>query len=120
MPVSLTYPPVDVLNIKNGENIVIYRDGSYITDKIYYSAAKREAYKVILLAVIGSMELPNSPFYDPESYKLLTALGKMFIYDLLEKLDGKIRLIQVNTDGLMLVPKDWSKEKGKAKIKLPV
>ena len=73
--------------------------------------AKREAYKVILLAVIGSMELPNSPFYDPESYKLLTVLGKMFIYDLLEKLDGKIRLIQVNTDGLMLVPKDWSKEK---------
>jgi len=69
---------------------------------------KREAYKVILLAVIGSMFRANSPFYDPENYLLLTALGQVFIYSLLERLQDLIDVVQVNTDGLMIVPKDWN------------
>lgn len=76
--------------------------------------AKREQYKVILLAVIGSMDRKESPFYDPENYLLLTTLGRLFIIDLLEKLDGLVRLIQANTDGIMVVPKEWKNE---AKIK---
>ena len=28
----------DIMNIKDGENIVVFQDGSYITSKIYYSA----------------------------------------------------------------------------------
>lgn len=72
---------------------------------------KREQYKTILLSVIGSMNMQDSPFYDPEAYKMLTTLGRVFIYDLLEKLDPLINLIQVNTDGLILEPKDWKLEK---------
>ena len=71
---------------------------------------KRESYKVILLAVIGSMYRENSPFYDPENYLLLTVLGQLFIIDLLEKLDGLVKIIQVNTDGIMLEPYDWNNE----------
>ena len=36
----------DVMNITNGENIVVFKDGSYITDKIYYNASKREVYSI--------------------------------------------------------------------------
>ena len=71
---------------------------------------KRESYKVILLAVIGSMLRENSPFYDPENYLLLTVLGQLFIIDLLEKLEGLVKIIQVNTDGVMLEPYDWDNE----------
>ena len=71
---------------------------------------KREQYKTVLLAVIGSMNMESSPFYDMEAYLMLTALGRLFIYDLLEKLEPLIRLVQVNTDGIVIVPKDWSRE----------
>ena len=36
----------DVMNMTKDQNIVIYRDGSYITDKIYYNASKREFYSI--------------------------------------------------------------------------
>lgn len=68
---------------------------------------KREAYKVILLAVIGSMKKENSPFYDPESYQLLSITGQLFIVDLLEKLEGLVTVIQTNTDGIMIKPLNW-------------
>ena len=71
---------------------------------------KRESYKVLLLAVTGSMNRDNSPFYDPEMYVLLTTLGQLFIYDLLEHLEGLIKVVQVNTDGIMIEPIDWSNE----------
>ena len=71
---------------------------------------KRELYKVILLAITGSMKLDNSPFYDPEMYALLTCLGQLFIIDLLEKVEPYTRFIQANTDGIMLEPYDWNNE----------
>lgn len=79
---------------------------------------QREQYKTVLLAVIGSMKLKESPFYDPETYTLLTMTGKLFMIDLLEKLEGLALLVQVNTDGLMLEPYNWEDEpKIKAIIK---
>ena len=68
---------------------------------------KRELYKVILLAVTGSMNRDGSPFYDPEMYYLLTVTGQLFIIDLLEKLEGIVQFIQVNTDGIMIQPNNW-------------
>ena len=37
---------VDIMGIGNNENTVVFKDGSYITSKIYYSARNSEAYTI--------------------------------------------------------------------------
>ena len=36
----------DIMGINDGENIVVFKDGSFITSKIYYSARNSEAYTI--------------------------------------------------------------------------
>jgi len=43
-------------------------------------------------------------FYDPWNGGLVPVVGQMFMIDLLEKLEGKIELIQTNTDGIIVKP----------------
>lgn len=66
--------------------------------------AKRIVYKTILLSVFGASMNEYTDFYDPQVGSLITIVGQMFIVDLLEKLDGKVDLIQSNTDGIMVKP----------------
>lgn len=65
---------------------------------------KRGAYKTILLSVFGAMFNEHCKFYDPFKAALVTMTGQLFIADLLEKLDGKVKLIQTNTDGVIAKP----------------
>lgn len=65
---------------------------------------KRWVFKTILLSVFGAMFNEWCKFYDPYHARLVTMTGQIFIVDLLEKLEGKIRLIQSNTDGIIAVP----------------
>lgn len=71
---------------------------------------RRNSYKVILLAVWGAMRNEYTDFYDPEKGALMTITGQLFIMDLLEKLEPYIILVQTNTDGIIIVPKDWRDE----------
>ena len=65
---------------------------------------KRGVYKTILLAVFGASTNQYTDFYDPNKGKLVTVLGELFLVDLLEKLEGKVNLIQSNTDGIIIQP----------------
>ena len=65
---------------------------------------KRGAYKVILLSVFGAMFNEHCKFYDPYKAALVTMTGQLFVADLLEKLEGKVELIQTNTDGIIAKP----------------
>lgn len=65
---------------------------------------KRWVYKIILLSVFGAMTNEYCKFYDPNRGTLVTMVGQMFLVDLLEKLEGKIILIQSNTDGVIAEP----------------
>lgn len=71
---------------------------------------KRTVYKKICLAVYGAELNQYCDFYDPQKGRLVTLTGELFIIDLLEKLEGKIRLIQSNTDGIMVKPLENSSE----------
>ena len=73
-------------------------------------ATQRNVYKAILLSVFGAMLNEYSKFYDPQKGLLVTITGQLFIVDLLEKLEGKIRLIQSNTDGIIVKPLETSSE----------
>lgn len=72
--------------------------------------AKRAMYKVILLSVFGAMMNKYTDFYDPWHGSLVTVTGEIFLVDLLEKLEGKVRVLQSNTDGIMIEPYDWNKK----------
>lgn len=65
---------------------------------------KRKVYKIILLAVYGAMSNQHTDFYDPYKRSLVTITGQIFLCDLLEKLEGKVDLIQSNTDGIIAKP----------------
>ena len=65
---------------------------------------KRAVYKTILLAVFGAQMNEHSAFYDPWVGALVPIVGQLFLVDLLEKLEGKVELIQSNTDGIIAKP----------------
>lgn len=78
--------------------------------------AKRAVYKVILLSVFGAMTNKFCKFYDPNHGTLVTIVGQMFLADLLEKLEGKVKLIQSNTDGIIAKPLPGIKEEDMVNI----
>lgn len=65
---------------------------------------KRASYKTVLLAPFGAMQNEYTDFYDPYQGVLVGITGQMFFIDLLEKLDGKVKIVNLNTDGIMLEP----------------
>lgn len=71
---------------------------------------KRWVYKIILLSVFGAMTNEYCDFYDPYRGQLVTVTGEIFLVDLLEKLEGKVDLIQSNTDGIIAAPLPGVKE----------
>lgn len=62
---------------------------------------KRGVYKTILLSVFGAMNNKYCRFYDPYRGDLVRLSGQMFLVDLLEKLEGKVEVVQSNTDGII-------------------
>lgn len=77
---------------------------------------KRAVYKTVLLAVFGGMLNKYTDFYDPWRGGLVMIVAQLYMLDLLEKLDGKITLVQCNTDGIIVEPNDWEKRDKIVKI----
>ena len=75
----------DIMNIKNGENIVVFKNGSYITDKVYYNEDKEEVY-MIKNSVISEEYLEKNRRYADEIIKIS---NHIISFDLLNKLDSQ-------------------------------
>ena len=71
---------------------------------------KRGVYKTILLSVFGAMMNEYTDFYDPQKGLLVTITGQLFLVDLLEKLEPYVKVVQSNTDGIIVEPFDWKNE----------
>ena len=101
----------------NEESKQIYRD-LYYKQLEYKKTApfKRWALKVVLLSVFGSMMNKYTDFYDPQRGLLVTITGQLFIVDLLEKLEGLVKVIQSNSDGIIVEPYEWSNKDQVIKI----
>lgn len=76
----------------------------------------RGVYKKVLLAVFGGMGNNYTEFYDPYNFDLVMITGQLYIVDLLQKLQGKINLVQINTDGIIVEPLDWNNRQEIIKI----
>lgn len=71
---------------------------------------KRGVYKTILLSVFGAMNNEFCRFYDPYNGDLVRMSGQMYLVDLLEKCEGKLEIVQSNTDGIILTPLNGTTE----------
>lgn len=71
---------------------------------------KRASLKIVLLAVYGGEKNKFTDFYDPRKGELVTMIGELYICDLLEKLKDKVRIIQTNTDGIIIEPFNWDEK----------
>lgn len=71
---------------------------------------KRGVYKAILLSVFGAMINEYTDFYDPQKGLLVTITGQLFLVDLLEKIEKVAKVIQSNTDGIIVEPYNWNDE----------
>ena len=72
----------DVMNIDNGDNTVVFKDGSYITSKIYYSARNGEVY-TLSNGVISEDYISTNIKYANE---ILDISNDVIVYDLLNDL----------------------------------
>ena len=72
----------DVMGITNNENVVVFKDGSYITNKIYYSARNNEAYTLSNEVISEDYISKNSEYAN----KILDISDKIITYDLLKDL----------------------------------
>ena len=72
----------DVMNINDGENVVVFKDGSYVTSKIYYSAKNNEAYTLSNGVITEDYITKNSQYAN----EILDISNDIIIYDLLKDL----------------------------------
>lgn len=64
---------------------------------------EKEAYKIVINAIVGSMNNPYSKLYDPRQYFSITVSGQIMLTHLILILENFIEeLIQTNTDGIVV------------------
>ena len=73
----------DIMSIDDGENIVVFKDGSYVTSKIYYSAKNNEAYTLSNEVISEDYISKNSDYAN----EILDISNDLIVYDLLMDLE---------------------------------
>lgn len=64
--------------------------------------AEQAPYKIILNSTYGICKDEHNPAYDPRQANNVCVNGQLLLLDLLEHLEGHCKLIQSNTDGLII------------------
>ena len=67
---------------------------------------EREPYKRICNITYGGEGDPTNPMYDPLHRNLVCVFGQVLMIDLIEKIEGFCKLIQSNTDGILILIKE--------------
>ena len=60
------------------------------------------AFKLILNSTYGAMKYMYNPLYDPKQCNQICISGQLFLIDLIEKLEPYCKLLESNTDGLII------------------
>ena len=75
----------DIFNIKNGDNMVVFTDASYITSKMYYSSQKNEIYSINNQAV----EEKYVEEFSEKANKIIEISNNIITFDLIRELQEK-------------------------------
>lgn len=73
----------DIMSIKKDEGIIVFKDGSFITDKVYYNAKSNESYMISSSIIESDYISKRSEYAD----KLIEISNNIITYDLINKLD---------------------------------
>ena len=73
----------DIMSINKEDGIIVFKDGSYITDKIYYSAKNEEAYTLSNGIITDDYIQKNSEYAD----KIIDISNNIITYDLIKELE---------------------------------
>ncbi|EGT4223000.1 hypothetical protein EPL68_05210, partial [Clostridioides difficile] len=87
-------------NIKNPQKYVEIYDKNLQLKK--EKSPLRPAYKLAVNKTYGGMKDKNNNLYDPRQANNVCVSGQLLLLDLIEKLEGHCKLIQSNTDGLII------------------
>lgn len=74
---------------------------------------KADGYKLILNSTYGILKYEYSPLLDPRQSNNICVTGQLLLIDLIEELEPYMKLVQSNTDGILIIPN----EKYKSNIK---
>lgn len=95
-------------NIKDPQRFVdIYN--TRIKAKKAGDKATANALKLIINTTYGCMKSKFSQLYDPKMANQVCITGQLLLIDLIEKIEPYCKLIQSNTDGIIVIP--YNKEK---------
>ena len=73
----------DIMGLKDNDNLVVFKDGSYITNKIYYSASTSEAY-ALSNGVISEDYISSNL---EKANQILDISDKVITYDLFKEME---------------------------------
>lgn len=74
----------DIMNIKDGDNTIVFNNGSYLTSKIYYNSRNGDIYP-IANEVINNEYITKRVEYADE---IINISNDIITYDLLKEIDN--------------------------------
>lgn len=98
------YVSRNLKNISKYEELYHTRIAAKKTDK-----PKAEALKLLLNTAYGAMKSKFNNMYDPKMANSVCITGQLLLVDLIEKIEPYCKLVQSNTDGIMVIPYDKEK-----------
>lgn len=93
----------------NPENFEFIHD-SNIEFKRKGDKKARQPFKIMDNAISGQMKQPQSALYDPMSNNTICINGQLLLLDLIEHLEGLCKLVQNNTDGIIVELSDYERD----------
>lgn len=68
-----------------------------------------DALKMVLVTIYGAMGFKHNKLYDPQQRASVCIVGQLLLYLLMKKLEPYCKVLQINTDGIMIIPYDKAK-----------
>lgn len=104
--VASYYPTLMIKNDYLSRNV---KDRNFYKElydlRLKYKAEKnplQAPLKIVLNGTYGAMKDPYNPLYDPRQANNVCVTGMLYLVDLLEKLESFSKIIQSNTDGILV------------------
>lgn len=70
---------------------------------------KADALKLVINTTYGAMKSAYNDLYDAKMANQVCITGQLFLTDLIEKIEPYCKLVQSNTDGILIIPYDKDK-----------
>lgn len=110
---ATSYYPTMILQYQYIRNISDFEHYKYIYNTRVEMKKKdkviSDALKLVLNSTFGAMKAPFNDLFDEHMANQICISGQLFITDLIEQIEPYCKLVQTNTDGILIIPYDKGK-----------